>query len=90
MDPLDDMRMSRRMAVRRPAFAPARRVGWLPVVWGLVVAGGCVERQPPEVEGDAVVAVPAEEAPSPGTAGETGPAPSPGAESGTPPDGEGE
>ena len=90
MDPLDDMRASRRMAVRRPAFAPARWVGWLPVVWGLVVAGGCVERQPPEVEGDAVVAAPAEEAPSPGAAAATGPAPSPGAESGTPPDGEGE
>lgn len=88
MDPLDDMRASRRMAVRRPAFAPARWVGWLPVVWGLVVAGGCVERQPPEIEGDAVVAAPAEEAPSPGTAAETGPAPSPGPESSTPPDGE--
>ncbi|MDE2781792.1 MAG: mechanosensitive ion channel [Gemmatimonadota bacterium] len=90
MDPLDHMRVSRRIAVRRPASATARRVGWLPVVWGLVVAGGCGERQPPEVEGDAVVAVPAEEAPSPGIEAETGPAPSPGAESGTPPGGEGE
>lgn len=90
MDPLDDMRVSRRMAARRPAFAPARRAGWLPVVWGLVVAGGCGEHQPPEVEGDAVLAAAAEETPAPGPSAETGPAPSPGAESDTPPDGEGE
>ena len=101
MDPLDDKPVSRRLPVRRRAFASARRsrracpptsgwVGWLAVVWGLVVSGACVEREAPEVEGEAVVAAADVEATANDTAAATERAPSPGAGSGAPPGGEGE
>ena len=80
MDPAKDNRVSRWTAATGPAVRVAARV-WRPLVAGvLFVVAGCVEREPPEVEGEAVVAAAAAEATANDTAAATESAPSPGAE----------
>ena len=80
MDPAKDNRVSRWTAATGPAVRVAARV-WRPLVAGMLfVVAGCVEREPPEVEGEAVVAAAAAEATANDTAAATESAPSPGAE----------
>ena len=79
MDPADDNHASRWTATTGPVVRVAGQV-WRPLVAGLLfVVAGCVEREPPEVEGEAVVAAAAAEATANDTAAATESAPSPGA-----------
>ena len=83
MDLVDDERPSHWAAQGRSASCVAAPTRWTIVAGVLLTVGGCGERQPPEVEGDAVVASTATEATIPGAAAGVESAPSPGPEPGT-------